>query len=1777
MNQLANLLHKHFSTNQSYFLAQEKNGTYRKKSGQASARRIQNMLEQNASMAVLQRNIDLSVKWICFDFDIVKSALAGDEFVKAEEELKHCVQMFCQYLDAQNISHLLEFSGNRGFHVWITFNEPLAYWIAYDVQQEILKRASIRFNEKLIALDLFPRSSSPSSGIGSGVKIPLSLHAKSGMYACLLTSSEDIFGEYKKQYLDDSIIQESTSILENHRGLSIESIENIIGKSIDEFSSEELGQSTRISYVKIIKTFGLEDLLRHWRDSPVLCTLANTIHDGKQLSNSERKLLVGLLNRVEAVNGFSYKSLLHEIFQRFDNYDCEITTDAISALSTFYFPSQQQIEDVVGLKFSTDATLSDIINSCIPNYKSHLDENFKISEKDIDVARLAELNYIRTNDEVHAKKVENSLVGASSLNNLYLGALQLLARPDKAAFYIHERQEPNKIRKLVTLEATERVATSAAMKQIINYFDLTQHTNSYGYSVNRGFKGGHIFEPWLMRWIKFTSNIADAISDKEYSEFYIVKSDIRSFYDDIPHDNIKRLLLEGSNLGMKNKLSNLTQEVSEDYKKLINLLFGVTRKITEKSVGLPQGPAYARWLAEIYISSLDEQFDQLLKSDSVQFYQRFVDDIFFIAPNESTAMAVMHKVRLTLDALGLQVNNEKTICKKIKDFTPDFDEYRSQSKYAVDKVSNAFDDATEGEKENAIGEFLKLVQSDTCNDDLSFIFSHLTGVEILDKWKRDKVLPVILSKQGRGSLFRHLFRFAIDDSESCVFLQEVEMFSDLQSEVLTEVLLDYMHEHKSSRDNALNLLENIRSKISLTPLVLEHLAFISLYHGYEVDTKTMLPRHIIEALKHIENASLLQIPMGLVRYVNTELNGIVDKFQFIHVMHCLCATPNINANDLNELSRTFFAKFGYEEINGGLSIAAKGGEPATSSSLSKLHYLICLFSISKAGSVELVKAAWTYCLTLCNEVKVKNFNVYSDDWLRKIELIDIDNSKVLLILSSIVDGNLVRNSDDKLQLFERYHSALLIFFALGENNINLSKINSDLKDLAAKIKFYDWLTSPQDVAIFPNSNKAWFDKNLIENDVILLKKGEELLIRRPTNDFLPSSRPVNEHLGFSELIIPYHVSDLASLKNIMGGLKFNEQLNFLCELIDEGSKRGKYPNFFQQDPMISVISKRSASPEFDSTRKIVFEENGQNVTVTPNDKATFIRSFLQMGRHSKSGVSLLKIENKYIKNLDGDAQKFILAMKSQLEQFEFAEDDFIIDLAASSAIYSSFSNDDDAIFKVGRFVTQYHKFHPNVNDRTIYAIDEGTVLAEDNPLSLLNSVAYSLSLIRNGGFGSLLLYVDKDVKYYARRLENMISDEGVDVSLALFKKSSVKVSNIYQKINVNGVDYDFDDVSVLHYSSNCLKVFSQEFSTYVSSSEHTYFISAGEKNYLIAIDPAITKCFRSLQERMKSLYSKNPPIRSFPKPTIAHAEYDQIDRWAQAVDVLQEHRGICRLNAAQLLRSWLNYIPQKFHSNLVLLIAAHEVMNYADREGFLDKVESLLASGDCIFWLKAPEDFNGTQRLIYSREEIGRNIEKFNPARIKTNPTEVTVIVDLLVSGSQAEKSLKYYLSQADVAHVKGCYIFNESDRLLLAKRLNGVLRINICCILYTTEAILLLREKISETLGHDVAIDVTHGRNIGGNAFFDTTERIGTADKLALRQFLLNEEVLEKFDRLFLRDKWVNTVSAENLGRTNLVARYQSVPKKCFWFLPAGLRADDGCRALLRIAEVKATSAPGK
>ncbi len=141
---------------------------------------IKKHLEGRATIGSFQiDNKTNKVKWICFDFD-------GD----LDTELEKAKRLYSKLKD-KGFSPLIEFSGRRGYHIWLFLEETNAK-DAKKFATDISKDAGVS--------DIYPKQEKIDlSGFGGQVKIPLGIHRASGKRSYFLN---DDFEEMKH---DESI------------------------------------------------------------------------------------------------------------------------------------------------------------------------------------------------------------------------------------------------------------------------------------------------------------------------------------------------------------------------------------------------------------------------------------------------------------------------------------------------------------------------------------------------------------------------------------------------------------------------------------------------------------------------------------------------------------------------------------------------------------------------------------------------------------------------------------------------------------------------------------------------------------------------------------------------------------------------------------------------------------------------------------------------------------------------------------------------------------------------------------------------------------------------------------------------------------------------------------------------------------------------------------------------------------------------------------------------------------------------------------------------------------------------------------------------------------------------------------------------------------------------------------------------------------------------------------------------------------------------------------
>jgi len=152
------------------YAVQTDNFSFVKKDEKLTTEIVKKHLSHEITIGVYQLNRDNKIKWICFDFD--------------DENAKQNAANLFNYLSDKELFRnavLLEYTGGRGYHVWIFFKEKISAGVGQILCKKILEKTSLK-------CEFFPKQSSltPQSPYGSLVRLPLGLHRKYGKVSELI-------------------------------------------------------------------------------------------------------------------------------------------------------------------------------------------------------------------------------------------------------------------------------------------------------------------------------------------------------------------------------------------------------------------------------------------------------------------------------------------------------------------------------------------------------------------------------------------------------------------------------------------------------------------------------------------------------------------------------------------------------------------------------------------------------------------------------------------------------------------------------------------------------------------------------------------------------------------------------------------------------------------------------------------------------------------------------------------------------------------------------------------------------------------------------------------------------------------------------------------------------------------------------------------------------------------------------------------------------------------------------------------------------------------------------------------------------------------------------------------------------------------------------------------------------------------------------------------------------------------------------------------------------
>lgn len=749
INMIASQIYSLFVVNTCAAGIQQKDGTYIRKYIPVTVNLIEQMILSNESMGCYQQGYKTGyVKWICYDFDCVDK-----ENPNVEELDRKTVKKLTDFLDSMEIQYLKEFSGRRGIHVWVVFDRIMKKELAYNILISILEHV---FKEEINeerkwGLDLFPATNSSRNNIvGKQVKFPLSCH-KTGSRSFFYN---DIF-KYQEDTTSDAFFEEQYKILSTYK-------ENDVSCVMTKLKiPETITKDYEVKYKKyhiLDQCYVTSDEIRNILEkTQVFQNIFCRMKRGQSYF-IDWAVLLGTLSPIDATG-----DITRTLFEEFPNYNAKKTTENLKKHKNHYYPAtfgylyhiyRLEMENTIDPKETGLVFL--LKNLGINN--SFVEEYYELSEKknigDISNTFLKEIGYLLSNDEspdvyiwnrLHLiKKKDKQLLQAEVDYAIKTGICNRKANE----FRIYNRIESDsKVRRMVSLSASDRIVTTQLALNLCHYFRGEWKSFSYRPALT---SKNEIFFSWYGSWGRYLDQIRTYLETPFFKDYEVVFMDLKGFYDHVDFLTVYRIIGE-----------NLEKEACNILQYLIKYNDDLMYKISNgRRIGVPQGPAYARIIAEIFLTKVIEILIER-KYMNTRVY-RYVDDIMIFCEPGVNSETLFSDVRNRLLRYGLPLNLEKSKCfGKIGNLQQeDKDKLMHVDDFNYDLREDDYTGVlTNRERRQNLRQYLS---HNTFNmRSLGYVFGPKT-IQVAKDWYFNHYRSEIISSvEGRGSGFRQFYFFLL--------------------------------------------------------------------------------------------------------------------------------------------------------------------------------------------------------------------------------------------------------------------------------------------------------------------------------------------------------------------------------------------------------------------------------------------------------------------------------------------------------------------------------------------------------------------------------------------------------------------------------------------------------------------------------------------------------------------------------------------------------------------------------------------------------------------------------------------------------------------------------------------------------------------------------------------------------------------------------------------------------------------------------------------------------
>ena len=1038
------------------------------------ANKIGYYIDQKVSLLSYQQKFD-KLKWICLDFDIVKrflSSIRDYDFVTDEiykPLLLNEVEICCKKLNELSINYLLEYSGNRGIHIWIFFDTPISKSLGFTILEKIIDETPFQYlnqPESPIGVDLFPKvPSSRTNIVGKGVKVPLSYHLKSNSFSYLIS---DLLSINKVESITDDLLMNQLEIL---KGFESNDVAKVVSSlSIDSISSYN-------EYEKI-KTIYLENsdeskIIESLRKSNLFIYLLDNI---STLSEDERRILVGTFARIQVKENKQIGiDILKKLFSKSENYNQELTENKIDLLKNFYPPNITHIEKVLDMKCDYCST-NNIINV------------FELLD-DVEIRRVdhlesmilwainGERNYLMYNDEVPLNFIDDE-IRSSVVKDIKISVKRILdtGQYSSPSYYKYSRDEGKKIRYLYSLSGRDRIVTTVIMKYIYDFIGLNHISSiSYSYRINTN-NNKSIFMNWNNLWMEFVRSIQDITNHDAYKSYYVIKLDIKHFYDSINLTLLRQILFgeivnDFNFNGLKLSLSNLTKEELDRYHNAVEYLIWISKSLLESDEGVPQGPAYARYLAELYLSSLDNYLYSVL-DESNDFVCRYVDDYYIFIKDTVKGKELEKEILIKLKSMYLNIN-DKYVSGILEDVLDEIILFNQFEKYFIDEIDDSSPDSIKHEGRRILNTMFDTFIEDDNFKDFPFFLTHLWDDDYAKSKSKKLITKIQNTSIGRGSLFKHFY------NKIAIKYSDLEFFEKVKGLSRSNLITSLMRNEEYCFNDFKHLIEFYLSADDIEPHDKKELLRLSLIKSVDINTDILQNEDYEQLISLIPTIPYIKWPEGMFEKTLSHIQSMQNNSESLSLLEQIInKSDRIPSNDkFIQAVYAIFHQGTFDQIN--------------SLQYQQMYNLTCYISLFLESN-DMVSTVWNIFLTLeKDEIKYNEWLKYDS----KIDLSLICSESVTTLLTKIFKNeSYIRNkSATEFEKQFAYHLFLKLSTSnfLFEDSIDLLKL---VKRVASESNAIPLLWCCEEgTTYYPDTNIAL--SNIEHNNRLVLKKGNEILVR----------------------------------------------------------------------------------------------------------------------------------------------------------------------------------------------------------------------------------------------------------------------------------------------------------------------------------------------------------------------------------------------------------------------------------------------------------------------------------------------------------------------------------------------------------------------------------------------------------------------------------------------------------------------------------------------------------